>query len=438
MYKKPNFNIQEFIQRKDSLLKKINEKNETNDKSIILFFADFEQSGLKFKQESNFHYLTGINQPACVWMSDFNGNTTLFTPNCPARAHWISDVIDPENFKSEDFAFDDVKHLGQSTKNYEFYPFFTKEEYSGLLSVIDSTIKAGGKIYTLNPTDQSQYFEQRFILERIKSFIPNFLNSVVDISPEIAQLRRTKSTAEIELLYKAVDITIMGHEAAIGIIEPGKYEFEVQAGIEFVFTASAAGLAFPSIVGSGKNSTVLHYVDNLKQLQNNDLVVVDIGAEYAHYCGDLTRTYPVSGKFTKRQREIYNLVLETQEYIESIAKPGMWLSNKDKPEASLNHLAKEFLKERGGYDKYFLHGLGHFLGLDVHDVGNYAEPLQVGDVITIEPGIYIADESIGVRIEDNYWVTPDGVVCLSEHLPKQADEIEELIQEKKLAPEVKY
>jgi Xaa-Pro aminopeptidase len=429
MDKKQHFTIQEFIQRKENLLKNLGSQN-----GIILLFSGFEQSGLKFKQESSFYYFTGINEPACVWMSDFSGNTTLFTPNCPARAHWISSAIDPQNFKTEDFAFDEVKHLGEPTKNYEFYPFFTAQEYSKLLAIIDSTIKSGGKIFTLNPNNQSQYFEQRFILERISKFVPNLFDSVIDISDAVAQLRRTKSTAEIELLYKAVDITVMGHEAAIGIIQPGKYEFEVQAGIEFVFTSSAAQLAFPSIVGSGKNSTVLHYVDNLRSMQSGDLVVVDIGAEYGHYCGDLTRTYPVSGKFTNRQREIYNLVLETQEYIESIAKPGMWLSNKDNPDQSLNHLSKEFLKEKG-YDKYFLHGLGHFVGLDVHDVGNYAEPLKAGDIITIEPGIYIAEESIGVRIEDNYWITGDGIVSLSEHLPKQADEIEELLQEKKLGPE---
>jgi len=407
---------------------------------LFFFFANFEQTGLKFKQESTFHYFTGINEPGCVLMIDLLGKSTLFVPNCPSRLHWVSSSITPENFNSKDFAapaaaesegwvFDEVKYLGNPTKNYELYPFFTAQEYSNLLAKIEETIKSNKKIFTLNPTSQSQYFEQRFILDRIEKFVPNISNSIIDISEIVAQLRRTKSTAEIELLFKAVDITVMGHEAAIGIIEPGKYEFEVQAGIEYVFTASAAGLAFPSIVGSGKNSTILHYVDNLKQLNDGDLVVVDIGAEYQHYCGDLTRTYPVSGKFTKRQREIYNLVLETQEYIESIAKPGMWLSNKDKLEESLNHLAKEFLKKRG-MDKYFLHGLGHFLGLDVHDVGDYSEPLKPGDVITIEPGIYIADENIGVRIEDNYWITENGIVCLSEHLPKNADEIEKLIQEK--------
>jgi Xaa-Pro aminopeptidase len=122
-------------------------------------------------------------------------------------------------------------------------------------------------------------------------------------------------------------------------------------------------------------------------------------------------------------------VLDTQNYIASIAKPGMWLSYKEKPDQSLNHLARAFIKEKG-YDHYFPHGIGHFLGLDVHDVGDYTEPLKAGDVITIEPGIYIPEEQIGVRIEDDYWIVKDGAICLSEGLPKTADEIEEMVKEK--------
>ena len=125
---------------------------------------------------------------------------------------------------------------------------------------------------------------------------------------------------------------------------------------------------------------------------------------------------------------MYNIVLETQTYIAECAKPGMWLKNKDKADKSLHHLAVKFLEKRG-YDKYFPHGIGHFLGLDVHDVGDYNDPLQEGDVITIEPGIYIPQESIGIRIEDNYWITKDGATCLSEHLPKQADDIELIVQQ---------
>ena len=125
---------------------------------------------------------------------------------------------------------------------------------------------------------------------------------------------------------------------------------------------------------------------------------------------------------------MYNIVLETQEHIASLAKPGMWLKNKDKADKSLHHLAVKFLAQRG-YDKYFPHGIGHFLGLDVHDVGDYNVPLHEGDVITIEPGIYIPEEGIGIRIEDNYWITKDGAICLSENLPKDADDIEGFMQQ---------
>jgi Xaa-Pro aminopeptidase len=241
-------------------------------------------------------------------------------------------------------------------------------------------------------------------------------------------MRRIKSMHEIELLYKAIDITISAHYAGAQEIKKGIIEYELQAMIEYMFTMRGGERAFPSIVATGHNGTVLHYHSNNAILSQQDLVVVDIGAEYNHYCADLTRTYPVSGKFSSRQQEIYMTVLETQEYIAQNAKPGYWLSCKEYPEKSLHHLAVKFLAEKG-YDKYFMHGIGHFLGLDVHDVGNYQEPLQPGDVITIEPGIYISEESLGVRIEDNYWIVDDGAVCLSEELPKYPEDIEEMMRE---------
>jgi Xaa-Pro aminopeptidase len=130
--------------------------------------------------------------------------------------------------------------------------------------------------------------------------------------------------------------------------------------------------------------------------------------------------------FTPRQREVYSIVLETQEYIAGVAQPGYWISNKDVPEKSLQHLALDYLKDQG-YDRYFIHGIGHFLGMDVHDVGDYKEPLKEGDVITIEPGIYIPEEQLGIRIEDNYWITSHGAVCMSEDLPREPHEIEEFM-----------
>ena len=163
-------------------------------------------------------------------------------------------------------------------------------------------------------------------------------------------------------------------------------------------------------------------------MNQGDVVVIDIGASYKRYCADVSRTYPVSGVFTQRQKELYDIVLETQEYIAAFAKPGMWLNNAEEPSKSLNHLAREFLKERGGYDTYFPHGIGHFVGLDVHDVGDSKIPLSKGDIITIEPGIYIPEERIGIRIEDMYWIVEGEAVCLSDSFPKTTIEIEELMR----------
>ena len=236
-------------------------------------------------------------------------------------------------------------------------------------------------------------------------------------------MRRVKDQTEISLLYQAINITVAAQQRVAEFIQPERYENELQGLIEFTFTEAGATTAFASIVGSGEHATVLHYTANRGILTAGDLVVVDIGASYEYYCADLTRTYPVSGKFTARQREIYEIVLAAQQYIAELAKPGMWLNYSEQPAQSLNHLAHEFIKARG-YGDYFPHGVGHYLGLDVHDVGSYATPLQAGDMITIEPGIYLPQEKLGVRIEDNYWITEKGAICLSDHLPSQAVDVE--------------
>jgi len=420
----------DFQQRRDQLLEIIGNKYADTDIGAVALFANFETGSCKFKQESSFYYFTGINEPGAAMLLSLDGTYTLYVPNSGVtRSNWMNNVIHPAFSDIEQLKINELKHLGSEIKGYEFYPFFSMQEYSTFLNDVNDIIISNGKLFVLNPDNHNQYFQQRFVLNRLSQFEPKLLSNCIDISHIVAQLRRVKDKKEIEAIYKAIDITITAHESAIQAIEHDKLENEVQAAIEFIFTAAGAQNAFASIVGSGKNSTILHYTDNNKKLNKGDLVVVDIGAEYGHYSADLTRTYPVTGKFTKRQREVYEVVLATQEYIESIAKPGLWLSNKDKPEKSLNHLAREFLKERG-YDKYFLHGIGHFLGLDVHDVGNYMEPLQVGDVITIEPGIYIPQENLGVRIEDNYWIVEDGVVNLSEQLPKTVSDIEDFFANK--------
>lgn len=396
---------------------------------IILIFAGFENERIRFRQESSFYYYTGITEPGCVAAIEADGKTTLWVPHTTTkRAQWVEADIPLTAENAKKFALQNIQFLGNQSLGYQFHPFFAPEEYESFIAFLQACLRTSRTIFTLNPTDAASYAEQRLILERLQKFIPTF--SVQDVSSLVHAARRRKDMHEIELLYRAIDITALAQEAAARAIAPDVNEAEVQASLEYMMTGSQARIAFPSIVAGGKNGTILHYSSNNTPLQEGDLVVVDIGAEYDYYCADITRTYPVSGTFTPRQRELYNLVLQTQQYIADLAKPGYWLSNKEQPDKSLHHLAKKFLDDRG-YGKYFVHGLGHFLGLDVHDVGNYKEPLQEGDVFTIEPGIYIPEENIGIRIEDNYWVAKDTVVCLSEHLPKTITEIERLMREAK-------
>jgi len=395
----------------------------------IVLFGAFEGERVAFRQESSVFYLSGIQEPGIVLFLDLSGKVILYVPNCVEnRSKWVFSPIPLTQANAQKLGFDEVRTLGSACTGYQFHPFFPREEYSDLLNVLDKMASEGKTIFTFTPDNAYGYAEQRLLLQRLREFVPAITPHLVDVSPVIATMRRSKDMHEIDQLYKAVEITAVAQEAAAGAISDGMRECEVQASLEYMMTSSGARTSFPSIVGSGKNSTVLHYTINNGVMKNGDLVVVDIGAEFGGYAADLTRTYPVSGHFTKRQREVYDIVLATQEYIAGLAKPGMWLSNAEHPEQSLNHLAHAFLTKKG-YGKYFPHGIGHFLGLDVHDVGDQSEALQEGDIITIEPGIYISEEQIGIRIEDDYWLVADGVVCLSENLPKTADEIEFMVQQ---------
>lgn len=414
-----------FKNRRLKLINMVKQANPGKSGAIVLIGA-LEHSKYPFRQESSFYYLTGITEPGVVLILDLDGTSTLYTPQyAENRSKWVSsEIYGISKDAIRTWGIDDIQFLGDACKGYEFSCLFGDTEYKNLTRVLTSYIDNKQQIFTIKPSQN--YIEQRLVLERIEKFVPKLSDNTIDIAPNIARIRRVKSQAEIEALYNAVDCTMAAHEAAAQIIEQEKFEYQIAAGIEFIFAESNARPAFQSIVATGKNATTLHYTKRSELLKKGDLVIVDIGAELDYYCADITRTYPVSGQFTKRQRQIYTIVLETQEYIASLAKPGMYLSNKDHKDISLHHLALAFL-EKTGYAQYFNHGIGHYLGLDVHDVGSYAEPLQEGDVITIEPGIYIPEEKMGIRIEDDYWIAKDGAVCLSQELPKDPDVIEEMM-----------
>ncbi|MEZ6187691.1 MAG: aminopeptidase P family protein [Planctomycetota bacterium] len=238
--------------------------------------------------------------------------------------------------------------------------------------------------------------------------------------PAIAALRQVKDEAEVALLSHAIDATAAALTEAIRSLRPGLYEFEVQGVIEYLFTRYGAQReGFATIVGGGPNSCVLHYVKNRRRLEAGDLVVMDVGAEAYGYSADVTRTVPVSGTFTPRQREIYELVLRAQRAGIEAVKPGATVREV--------HRAAAKVIQDAGYGASFPHGTSHWLGLDVHDVGDYGRKLEPGMVLTVEPGIYLPEESLGVRIEDDVLVTETGHRVLSAGVPRDVEALEALL-----------
>lgn len=418
-----------FAERRQRLKRLIEKKYHNAQSGVVLLIAGFEDHRTVFRQEASFYYFTGIDEPATMFIHDLkNDETILFIPNFgQERVRWMHQVIQANGEYEKIFGINRIEHLGLPASGYQLNVLSPDAIYKNVKQLFNEYVSQGRLIYTLNPTADDHVIEQRMLLHRMKAWIPNFSEQIHDIFPLAAQLRRKKDSYELDCTVHAVNVTVRAHKAAANSIVAGNYEFDVQAAVEEKLLNEGCAIAFPSIIASGPHSTVLHYHLNNKMLENKDLVVVDIGAWFDHYCADLSRTYPVSGMFSQRQKKLYDLVLETQEFISNTARPGLWLSNKKHPDKSLHHLAHAFLKEKGEYDKYFIHGIGHFLGLEVHDLGDYQEPLAPGDVITIEPGIYIRDEGIGIRIEDNYLIREDGALCLSDELPKAAEDIELLM-----------
>lgn len=259
-------------------------------------------------------------------------------------------------------------------------------------------------------------------------------------APIMHRLRAVKSEQEIALIQQACNITEKGFRRLLGFVKPGVWEYEIEAELihEFVRNRSQ-GFAYTPIVASGPSACVLHYVENNRQCKDGDLLLLDVAAEYANYASDLTRCVPVNGKFTKRQREVYDAVLRVHKAAVKMLVPGQTFEKYNREVGKLmteellglglltSDAVKKENPEWPAYKKYFMHGTSHFLGLDVHDVGFFHEPMQAGNVFTVEPGIYIPEEGIGVRIENNILITPNGQKDLMKSIPIEAEEIEQLM-----------
>jgi len=255
--------------------------------------------------------------------------------------------------------------------------------------------------------------------------------SFEDVKPTLAALRTFKDAGEIERLRKASDASVAAHFAALKAMKPGVTEREISALLQYEWGKRGCERpAYAPIVGSGYNSTVLHYSDDSATIKDGDLVVIDAAGEYAMYASDITRTMPANGKFTARQREIYDVVYGAHQAAIAAFKSGKSNLKREGPD-SLYKIAYDYINTHGKdkhgqpLGQYFIHGLSHYVGLNVHDDNDYSLPLGPGSVFTIEPGIYIPEESLGVRIEDIFYVDKDGkLINMSGALPHSADEVE--------------
>ena len=382
---------------------------------------DFGEAG-RFRQNNYFQYLSGVETPAAYLLLAPKGldgarEILFIPPRNPATEQWTGRQIDPGPEAEAAFGFERVLPSTKFTKTIE-------------------RLAAGKKlIYTIIPHKNDTTRAREWLLvEQLRTLVGGDESRVQNIAGQINRLRQTKSESEIALVQKAVDATVAAHANVARALHPGIYEYELEGEVLAAFLRHGAEReSFASIIGSGIYSTVLHYDRNRKQIEHGDLVVVDIGAEYSYYAADLTRTYPASGRFTPRQREIYDLVLAAQRRTAESVKPGKTLLGA-LTQATREIFAASKLRardERGfehTMDYFFIHATGHYLGMDVHDAGDYGRPLESGDVFTIEPGLYLPSEQIGVRIEDDYVVTADGVRKLSATIPSDPTEIERLMK----------
>ena len=375
---------------------------------------DLEEEVLQdtdFRQDDYFFYLTGIETPdAWLLMVAQDGLLEAVTLFLPPRnefmERWTGVKLGPGEVAARLTGIDETVQMHHDSLRR---------------AVMGAVMRTRAPLYTVVYSGTSDN-------ETVQEWV-NSGRDVRNIVPMMDSLRVVKDELEIEALRRAITITTEGAKAGMRETHPGMWEYQLEAVIEYTFRDLGADrLGYPSIVGSGPNSTVLHYAANRRQMEAGDLIVIDVGAEYAQYTADVSRTFPVSGRFTERQRAIYELVLGAQDAAIEAVKPGVTMGE-------LNRVARAYMDQHSGdlcgtssCGRYFIHGLGHWIGMRVHDVGDYRMPLEPGMIFTIEPGIYIPEEQLGVRIEDDILVTPDGSENLSSGAPRTTEHIEQLMQ----------
>jgi Xaa-Pro aminopeptidase len=405
------------------------------DGGVVILFAPMEAEGPNdlygFRQDDNFYYLSGNPEPGAALLIapavEASGKDParpyteiLFLPaHNKVQEKWTGPKVGPDDADAAQLTgFDRVEALDKLRDELVRLLPERATVYSDLPEYGESSASTEGLDW----------------LKRTNAF---GAVSFRDVKPLVASLRTYKDAGEVELIRKATEASVAAHLAAMKAMKPGTTEREISASMQYEWGKRGCERpAYAPIVGAGFSSTVLHYSANSAPIRDGDVVVIDAAGEYSMYASDITRTLPANGKFTARQREIYNIVLGAQQAAIAAFKAGKSNLRRDDPD-SLYKVAYDYLNSHGKdlhgqpLGQYFIHGLGHYVGLNVHDAGDYSVPLAPGTVFTIEPGIYIPEEKLGIRIEDIFWVDSGGkLVKLSAALPSSAEDVERLVSGK--------
>lgn len=386
-----------------------------SDGENVILFANPQVNLTKFTQDNNFLYFTGLNHPGLIYVAGkFAGkfNDMLFIERSdPERVVWEGKKLSTDE-ATEISGISRVKYL---------------DEFTGVLS---SMCPMMHRIYSnlgFVALDKPMTYPM-FMLEPLRQRHPQI--EIKQINDLVAALRKVKDDWEIMQLQKAIDITGKGLLDVMEAARSSMMEYELEAILYYRMQRSGVKQwGFAPIVASGVNAATLHYEKNECRIEDGELLLLDVGASYNNYSADITRCFPINAKFSERQKQVYSIVLDVQKRVIDLIKPGVELS-------TLNKSARDWLAEGmlsinliadpSDVGKYYMHSVSHFLGMDTHDLGGRDAVLEVGNVITVEPGIYIPEEKLGVRIEDDVLVTEDGHCVLSQNIPKEISELEEI------------
>jgi Xaa-Pro aminopeptidase len=418
-----------FIQNRERFVNRM-QKN-----SIAIFVSNDEVPSngdalYHFKQNSDVFWLSGVEQEDSM--------VILFPGNPDPKYREVLVLVRPNELKEKW----DGKRL-RINEAQAMSGIKTIVWLDSLDALLQPWIHLADNIYLdSNENDRKASLvrtrDYRFI-DEMKSRYP--LHNYLRAAKIMKELRAIKTAFEVEILQKAIDITDNTFRRLLKFIKPGVMEYEIEAEIYHSFLSQrATGPAYGSILASGDRARTLHYVSNDAECKDGELILMDFGAEYGGYCADLTRTIPINGKFSRRQKTVYNACLHLHNYAKSLLKPG--ISIIDYTDKVGEEATQQFLKiglirksdvknedpENRAYRKYLYHGISHHLGIDVHDLGTRTEPIKVGMVFTVEPGIYIEEEKMGVRIENNLWITRNGHKDLMKNIPITVEEIESLMR----------